>query len=147
MAKQKKIAKQHVDAVGGQAELSAAATIPEDRASALQWLTPLLDEDPLKFSEVEQRQFKQAWAAIAYLYPGLHPDDAPDGEEAQAERELGDAAAGNVDPRLVTPYFVESGWPVVLAPLAHEAWRRFEGGLLTDEEMYNADAQLAGMVG
>lgn len=63
-------------------------------------------------------EFVRAWSSIAYLFPGLHPDgfDAPD-----------------------------SGWPRSLMPFAAEAWRRSDGGLLTDEELYPADSQWAGI--
>lgn len=53
--------------------------------------------------------FVRAWCAIAYLHPGLHPD----GFECE-----------------------DSGWPRNLKPFAAEAWRRFESGKLTDNELY-----------
>ena len=53
--------------------------------------------------------FVRAWCAIAYLYPGLHPD----GYES-----------------------ADSGWPRVLRRFAAEAWRRADGGQLTDNELY-----------
>ena len=51
----------------------------------------------------------RAWCAIAYLYPGLHPD----GYES-----------------------ADSGWPRVLRRFAAEAWRRADAGELTDNELY-----------
>ena len=51
----------------------------------------------------------RAWCAIAYLYPGLHPD----GYEA-----------------------ADSGWPRGLRRFAAEAWRRAGAGELTDNELY-----------
>ena len=45
--------------------------------------------------------FVRAWCAIAYLYPGLHPDGFAD---------------------------AESGWPRALRRFAAEAWRRAEAG-------------------
>lgn len=53
--------------------------------------------------------FVRAWCAIAYLYPGLHPD----GYEC-----------------------ADSGWPRVLRRFAAEAWRRAGAGELTDNELY-----------
>lgn len=60
----------------------------------------------------------RAWSAVAYLFPGLHPDgyDSPD-----------------------------SGWPRVLKPFAAEAWRRNDAGELMDEEMYPCHAPWAGI--
>lgn len=53
--------------------------------------------------------FVRAWCAIAYLYPGLHPD----GYES-----------------------ADSGWPLVLRRFAAEAWRRAAIGELSDNELY-----------
>ena len=53
--------------------------------------------------------FVRAWCAIAYLFPGLHPDGY-------------DSA--------------DSGWPCVLRRFAAEAWRRADAGELTDNELY-----------
>lgn len=53
--------------------------------------------------------FVRAWCAIAYLYPGLHPDGY-------------DSA--------------DSGWPRVLRRFAAEARRRADAGELTDNELY-----------
>jgi hypothetical protein len=64
------------------------------------------------------KQFVRAWCALAYLFPGLHPDayEHPD-----------------------------SGWPRVLKRFAAEAWRRADRGELVDEELYPCDAQWAGL--
>jgi DNA (cytosine-5)-methyltransferase 1 len=40
---------------------------------------------------------------------------------------------------------VDSGWPVLLAPVAAEAWRRYEAGELKDDEFYCSEAVVAGM--
>ena len=50
-----------------------------------------------------------------------------------------------IEPRLLAPYYVESGWPVVLAPVAKEAWRRYEADELKDDELYCSEAVVAGM--
>jgi hypothetical protein len=63
-------------------------------------------------------EFVRAWCAIAYLFPGLHPD----GYEAP-----------------------ESGWPRVLKRFAAEAWRRADAGELSDDELYACDPQWAGL--
>jgi hypothetical protein len=68
--------------------------------------------------ELSHEQFVRAWSAVAYLFPGLHPDDfdAPD-----------------------------SGWPRVLRRFAVEAWRRAEAGTLSEEELYPGDAAWSGI--
>lgn len=68
--------------------------------------------------QLSHEQFVRAWSAVAYLFPGLHPD----GFEA-----------------------ADSGWPRVLRRLAAEAWRRADAGELTDEELYPSDAQWSGL--
>jgi hypothetical protein len=62
--------------------------------------------------------FTRAWCAVAYAFPGLHPDGYED--------------AG-------------SGWPRVLKRFAAEAWRRADAGELADEELYPCDAQWSGL--
>lgn len=62
--------------------------------------------------------FVRAWCAVAYVYPGLHPDGYDD---------------------------AESGWPRVLRRFAAEAWRRADAGELADDELYPCDAQWAGI--
>lgn len=65
-----------------------------------------------------KRQFVRSWCAIAYLFPGLHPDgfEHPD-----------------------------SGWPRILKRFAAEAWRRADAGELKEEELYACDAQWSGI--
>ena len=55
---------------------------------------------------------------MTYLFPGLHPDGWED---------------------------ADNGWPRVLNRFAAEAWRRAEAGELSDNELYPADAQWAGL--
>lgn len=117
--------------------------IPSSEQEALEWLTPALDKEA---QAMDTHEFKSAWAAVFYLYGGLHPDGALEhGTQIIATREEADATK-DIDPRLLAPYYVESGWPLVLAPLAQEAWRRYELHLLHDDEMYCSDAQRAGFL-
>ena len=58
---------------------------------------------------LSRARFVAAWCAIAYLFPGLHPD----GYEC-----------------------ADSGWLRVLRRFAAEAWRRADAGELTDNELY-----------
>ena len=57
---------------------------------------------------VEGTTFLRAWCAVAYAFPGLHPD----GYEDEG-----------------------SGWPRALRRFAAEAWRRAGAGELSDEEL------------
>jgi DNA (cytosine-5)-methyltransferase 1 len=77
---------------------------------------------PIEF--VEDERFKQTWKKIHMLLPHLHPESAMDnGGEISA-----------VPKRSISfclePYFIRSGWPVELAPIAQEAQRRLRSGRL-----------------
>lgn len=63
-------------------------------------------------------EFVRMWCAIAYTFPGLHPDGYED--------------AG-------------SGWPRALRKFGTEAWRRYDRDELTEAELYACDAQWAGI--
>jgi hypothetical protein len=68
--------------------------------------------------QIPREQFIRAWSAVAYLFPGLHPDGFED---------------------------AESGWPPILKRFAAEAWRRADAGELADGELYCCDAQWCGL--
>ena len=71
----------------------------------------------MRLSELSRSRFVATWSAIAYLFPGLHPDGYDD---------------------------ADSGWPRMLKRFAAEAWRRAEAGELDDNELYPCDAQWSG---
>jgi hypothetical protein len=62
-----------------------------------------------RLQSLPRKEFIRGWCSLSFLYPGLHPD--------------GFASRG-------------SGWPKRYKPLAAEAWRRFENGEITDNELY-----------
>ena len=117
--------------------------IPSNEQQALQWLLPTLDQ-PVQ--QLPAEAFKQAWAAVFYLYGGLHPDDATDHGAQLITAYDGPEEYRALDARLVVPRYLQSGWPVVLARLAQEAWRRHELAQLTDDELYCSEAQQAGFM-
>lgn len=117
--------------------------IPKNERQALQWLIPALDQ-PLR--NMPHEEFLRAWYAIGYLYGGLNPDEATyHGEEISYEDD-GPDRFRLIEPRLITPFYVRSGWPLVLAPLAAEAWRRDELGMLAHDELYCYELVKAGIV-
>ena len=91
--------------------MKALIFIPASRSQAVEILRAV---DHRRLAALTKPQFLQAWSAVAYLFPGLHPD--------------GYAEA-------------ESGWPRSLRPIAAEAWRRASAGALADAELYPCDAQ------
>jgi DNA (cytosine-5)-methyltransferase 1 len=118
--------------------------IPSSEREALERLLAAVDK-PL--NAMPHEQFMKAWNAVYYLYPGLHPDDCEyHGNEISQDQE-GPERFQLVEPRLIAPFHVKSGWPVLIAPIAIEAHRRYAEGLMTEEEFYPSDAQCAGMDG
>ena len=73
---------------------------------------------PHRLEQLPREQFVRAWSAVAYLFPGLHPDGYDD---------------------------ADSSWPRTLKRFAAEAWRRADAGELADEELYPSDAQWSGL--
>jgi len=137
-------ANNHTEAAVYPFELSP---LPKDEVEAVEWLRPFLDDPSPRFmNAVEHEVFKQAWFSIAFLYAGLHPDAALDHGE-RISRKVNDdyAQIRQLEPRLLAPYYERSGWPVVLAPIAREAWRRYRSGKLAEAEFYCSEAQMAGM--
>lgn len=121
------------------------APLPASETEAIEWLLPFLDLERYALRKVPTDAFKRAWYSIAFLYAGLHPDGALDHGKALS-REIEDyPLMRRADPRLLAPYFERSGWPRVLAPIAREAWQRYEADELKDEEFYCSEAQMAGM--
>jgi hypothetical protein len=92
-----------------------SAILPVDLRSAAELLRSAFASD---LGEMAAGDFVRSWCAIAYLFPGLHPDSYED---------------------------EDSGWPSVLRPFAAEAWRRASEGTLTDEELYPSDATWTGL--
>ncbi|MDP8240844.1 MAG: hypothetical protein P9X24_17285 [Candidatus Hatepunaea meridiana] len=113
---------------------------------AMNWIVSVLDLDENDLHELPVDEFKLSWHAVFFLYSGLHPDDAIDHGDEIIDTTEDHPDFIKIDSRLLKPYFAGSGWPVVLAPLAEEAWRRYNGGMLTDEDFYCSDAQYSGIV-
>ncbi len=90
------------------------APLPKDEKEALHWLLPMLDLDKRKLRIVTQDDFKRAWYSIAFLYAGLHPDSALEHGTRVANDAENYLPVNRIEPRLVRPYYEQSGWPVVL---------------------------------
>jgi DNA (cytosine-5)-methyltransferase 1 len=120
--------------------------VPENEDQAVAWLLPLLDMPPRPLRLLSDGEFKRAWIAIAFLYAGLHPDSTLDhGEAILRDGHKDYPTISKIEPRLLAPYYERSGWPVILAPIAREAWRRYRNKQLREDEFYCSEAQMAGM--
>ncbi len=121
--------------------------IPKTHKEALIWLKQLVNsQDQRALEGVLDYQFVQGWFAIAFLYPGLHPDSSHTRgvkREVKAAGEL-ELLAEKTDSRLVSPVYSQTGWPVVLTTIAHEAFRRYAYGRLTEPMYYAGTANYCG---
>ncbi|MCU1263789.1 MAG: hypothetical protein JWM21_107 [Acidobacteria bacterium] len=120
--------------------------LPSNQDEAVQWLLDLVRAtDNKTLRQIPAALFKRGWYSIGFLYAGLHPDSVFEhGKELSFE--VDDfPEIQKVEPRLLAPRYVQSGWPVVLAPIAKEAWRRFVKKELKDDEFYCSEAVIAGM--
>lgn len=83
---------------------------------------------PIEF--VEDSRFKQEWKKINQVLPHLHPESVLDnGKEISAIPNRSTSFC-------LEPYFIRSGWPVELAPIAKEANRRHKSGRLAISEYF-----------
>lgn len=117
--------------------------IPSNERDALDRLLSAVDK-PL--DDMPHEQFMKAWNAVFYLYQGLHPDDSANHGEEISHDQDGPERIQLIEPRLIAPFHVKSGWPVLIAPIALEANRRLAYGLMTEDEFYPSDAQCAGIL-
>ncbi len=120
--------------------------LPSGEKQAVQWLMELVQAaDSKALRKLPSDTFKRGWFSVGFLYPGLHPDSAIDHGTEMSNEVVNHSEIRKIEPRLLAPYYVESGWPVVLAPVAREAWRRYEASELNDDEFYCSEAVVAGM--
>jgi DNA (cytosine-5)-methyltransferase 1 len=119
--------------------------LPDDEDQAVEWLLNLVQAcDNKTLRKMPAAEFKRGWFSVGYLYPGLHPDGALDRGRVATDV-VNHANIRKIEPRLLGPYYVESGWPVVLTPVAKEAWRRYGAKELQESEFYCGEAVIAGM--
>ena len=120
--------------------------LPSGEKQAVQWLMELVNAaDSKGLRKLSADTFKRGWFSVGFLYPGLHPDGALDHGKETSDEVVNHVEIRKIEPRLLAPFYVESGWPVVLAPVAREAWRRYEADELKDDELYCSEAVVAGM--
>ena len=120
--------------------------LPTSLDEAVKWLLILVSaSESNMLCHVSDEEFKRGWYSFGFLYPGLHPDNALEHGTKISNKIEKYSMLHKIEPRLLAPFYTESGWPVVLAPIAEEAWRRYEAGDLKDEEFYCSEAAIAGM--
>lgn len=104
-----------------------------EREKIVRELEQFVNECMLKPVEfVDDGNFKQAWQKIHLLLPHLHPESALDNG-----REISAIPSRTIS-FCLEPYFIRSGWPVELAPIAQEASRRHQSGRLASSEYFHS---------
>ena len=114
-----------------------AFALPVTQSEAARWLDPLMRADRAAMRAMPTATFLRGWHALLWLFPDLHPENAL---EHGVEKHDLPAPVPALESR-----YTRSGWPVVLEPLGHEAWRRFKVEEFPDEAFYCVSAQRAGM--
>lgn len=118
---------------------SLSVKLPTTRDAAVRKLEQFIEMLYLRqLSMLSKEEFLDAWWAVGYLHPNLHPDAAMEnGKEVSRGTRRGVSF-------VVEPVYVRSGWPVELIPVAQEARRRFDAELLSEDEYYCSAAVMAG---
>jgi DNA (cytosine-5)-methyltransferase 1 len=115
--------------------------LPDGRDAAVRQLESFVESTCLRpLTDLSKDEFLEAWWAVGFLHPNLHPDAALDNGKA-----LSPGPKRGVS-FVVEPVYVRSGWPVELIPIAVEARRRFDDGRLSEDEYYCSAAVMAGAV-
>ena len=118
--------------------------LPASDVQAATWITKIANLNSRELRQTSEEDLKRAWYSIAFLYKGLHPDSALEHGTTVLKDTEDRPSISAIEPRLLKPYYEQSGWPVFLRELANEAWRRYELGHFKDDEFYCSDAQVAG---
>ena len=95
----------------------------------------LLQLDSRSLRSISRTEFRSAWHALLSAFPDLHPKNALDHgllvhdwpESVDLLPDLTSSQRGR---------FARSGWPVALANVGREAWRRHQKGLLDIEDIF-----------
>lgn len=117
------------------------ARLPADREAAITKLEGFVESLYLKpLGSLSKEVFLDAWWAVCFLHPKLHPDAA-----LENGKELSKGPRRGVS-FVLEPVYVRSGWPVELIPIAVEARKRFDGGLLSEDDYYCSVAVIAGAI-
>jgi DNA (cytosine-5)-methyltransferase 1 len=120
--------------------------IPSDIKEAAHQLSALVSAaDRNRLHAMAADEFKRGWLAVGFLYPELHPDAALEHGAEQSATALPLPEVRCIEPRLVAPVDVQSGWPVVLRRVIREARRRYQSGELAERDFYSDAAAAAGM--
>jgi len=110
----------------------SSALSPTQRISLISDLEQFIYDCKIrKVHFVEDEEFKNVWRKIHQLLPHLHPESALDNGD-----KISNIPKRNVS-LCLEPFFIRSGWPVHLAPIAQEANKRHQSGRLDVSEYFH----------
>jgi hypothetical protein len=120
---------------------TTAPNTPESVEEAIIILATWFDKSMGQLQLIDTVGLLKLWNAAACVFPGVHPDDVnpiPDVIFHNDNLPLG-------LPECLRDYDETSGWPLALIPIVMEMWRRYEEGIVSDEEFYCTEAAVAGI--
>jgi DNA (cytosine-5)-methyltransferase 1 len=135
--------KQYVTAAvdGDHVAPNMTANLPKDRKTAIERLEKFVETLYLQpLTRLPKTDFLQAWWAVCFLHPNLHPDAASDSGKILSKGPKRGVSF------VLEPVYIRSGWPVELLPIALEARKRFQGNALSEDEYYCSAAVIAGAI-
>jgi hypothetical protein len=77
-------------------------------------------------------KFLEVWYAVHIVKPSIHPDNAHDRSGPRKDPSTGTSP-------VFEPYYLRTGWPHYLIPIAEEAKHRFLHGEITKNQYYFHD--------
>jgi DNA (cytosine-5)-methyltransferase 1 len=105
-------------------------TSKAEQRDAIQLLEELINSLYLgRLQSMDNEEFSGVWRAVHVVKPSIHPDNALD-------------RSGPIQPPshgvslVLEPYYLRSGWPHYLIPIAEEALKRYRSGDLTAHQYY-----------
>jgi len=120
---------------------SPATVVVPDRDAAIGELHRASSVTVHELRSLERDRFLRLWHALLFVMPDLHPVNALDHGSHEQDRD----STLPFLPAELQRHFVRSGWPVLLASLGTEAWRRYEKGELAESLFYCTEVQRAGL--
>jgi DNA (cytosine-5)-methyltransferase 1 len=123
----------------------ASAYIPSSQIEAARELELLAKLSRRGLRALTATEFLRGWHAFLFLFPGLHPDNVLDHGDIIETTVSSKALLGGFE-KVLSRYYVRSGWPVALDLIGREAWRRYQLEEFEDNDFYCVRAQKAGMV-
>ena len=80
-------------------------------------------------------EFLNAWSALLFLFPELHPENAREHGD-RVVKDKGTTTGPSWIKAISSKRYARTGWPVGLVQIGREAWKRCSAGQISVEEIY-----------